>query len=107
MITFIAKMRVSPANQPDYEALMDHVREQTRANEPGVLYYDWARSVDEPDTYLVVEVYADPAAHATHMQAPWVRESLPVSVRLVDGGFDIQQFVSPGSEPAVRQFRQD
>ena len=105
MITFIAKMRVSAANQPAYEAILDHVRDQTRANEPGVVYYDWAKAVDDPERYVVVEVYADPAAHTTHMATPWVRDSLPESVRLVDGGFDIQQFVTPGGEPAVRQFK--
>ena len=31
----------------------------THEHEPGVLYYDFARSVDDPDTYVVIEVYRD------------------------------------------------
>ena len=101
MITMIARMRVSPANAADYEALMTHVTAMTLQNEPGVVYYAWAKSADEPDVYLVVEVYRDGQAHATHMASAWVQESLPKSKALVDGGFDIQQYVSKGSEPVT------
>ena len=36
----------------------------TLEHEPGVAYYDFAKSVDEPDTYVVVEVYRDAGACA-------------------------------------------
>ena len=101
MITMIARMRVSEGNAADYEALMTHVTAMTLANEPGVAYYAWSKSADDPGTYLVVEVYRDGAAHAVHMASPWVVESLPKSKALVDGGFDIQQYVSEGSEPVM------
>ena len=101
MITMIARMRVSLANAPDYEALMTDVTATTLANEPGVAYYAWAKSAEEPGTYLVVEVYRDGAAHAAHMASDWVVESMPRSKALVDGGFDIQQYVSEGSAPVV------
>lgn len=101
MITMIARMRVSPENAADYEALMTHVTAKTLENEPGVAYYAWAKSADEPGVYLVVEVYRDAEVHAAHMASPWVVESLPRSKALVDGGFDIRQYVSEGSEPVV------
>ena len=66
---------------------------------PACPYYAWAKSADEPGTYVVIEVYRDAATHAAHMASPWVTESLPRSIALVDGGFDIQQYVSEGSEP--------
>ena len=101
MITMIARMRVGEANAATYEALMTHVTAMTLQNEPGVAYYGWSKSADEPGTYLVVEVYRDSAAHAVHMASPWVQESLPKSKALVDGGFDIQQYVSEGTAPVV------
>ena len=101
MITMIARMRVSEANAAGYEALMTHVAAMTLQHEPGVPYYAWSESADEPGSYLVVEVYHDAAAHAAHMASPWVTESLPKSKALVDGGFDIQQYVSEGSEPVI------
>ena len=101
MITFVARMRVSPENASAYEALMAHVQAKTLAHEPGVAYYAWAKGVDEPDTYVVIEVYRDPEAQAAHMATAWVRESLPVSAGLLDGRPEIRQYVTPGSEPVT------
>jgi quinol monooxygenase YgiN len=102
MITMIARMRVPPQNQPAYEALMERVADKVRAHESdGVPYYAWAKSVDVPDMYVVIEVYRDLAAHKLHMASPWVQESIPVSRSLVEGKFGIQQYVSPGAEPVT------
>lgn len=95
----VARMRVLQENAAAYEALMDHVAAMTLANEPGVPYYAWATSASEPDTYVVIEVYENAEVHAAHMASPWVRESIPRSVALVDGGFDIRQYVSGDSQP--------
>lgn len=106
MITFVARMRVKPENASAYEALMAHVQAMSLAHEPGIAYYGWAKGVDEPDTYLVIEVYRDPEAQAAHMATDWVRESLPTSAALIDGKPDIKQYVTPGSEPVTkRMFR--
>lgn len=106
MITFIAHLKVRPENGPAFEALMAHVRNMTRQHEPGVAYYDFAKSVEEPDTYVVVEVYRDAGAHATHMETDWVVESIPQSRRLIEGKFNIKQYVSPGVEPVVRRMKE-
>jgi quinol monooxygenase YgiN len=106
MITFIAHLKVRPENAPVFEALMVHVRDMTRQYEPGVAYYDFGKSVDEPDTYVVIEVYRDASAHTAHMKTDWVTESIPQSCRLVEGKFDIKQYISPGAEPAVRQMKE-
>lgn len=98
----IAHLRVSPENAAAYEALMTHVAEATRANEPRVAWYDFARSADEPDTYVVVEVYRDAEAHAAHMASPWVREALPKAAVLIEGLPHIRQYVSGDSLPVRR-----
>jgi quinol monooxygenase YgiN len=102
MITFIAHLRVKPENASAFEALMAHVVAMTHEHEPGVAYYEWAKSADEPDTYLVVEVYRDAAAQAAHMATTWVRDSLPKSAALIEGRPHIRQYVSGGSEPVRR-----
>ena len=99
MITMIAHMRVRAENAAAYEALMDEVTAATLKHEPGVRYYAWSKSASEPGTYVVVEVYESAEVHAAHMASPWVRDSIPKSIALVDGGFDIRQYVSGGSEP--------
>jgi quinol monooxygenase YgiN len=99
MITMVARMRVPPENAAAYEELMDYVTDMTLTNEPGVKYYAWARSADEPGVYVVVEVYEDEKAQAAHMATDWVRNSIPKTQALVDGKFEIRQYVSPGQEP--------
>jgi quinol monooxygenase YgiN len=106
MITFITHVQVMPENVAAFEALLTHVRDMTRKHEGGVPYYDFGRSVDEPGTYAVIEVYRDAAAHTAHMKTDWVAQSIPESRRLVDGKFNIKQYVGPGIEPAVRQMQE-
>ena len=103
MITFIAHLRVIPENAPAFEAMMSHVATMTHEHESGVVYYEFAKSVDDPDTYVVIEVYKNVEVQAAHMAAAWVRESLPVSARLIQGEPHIRQYVSAGSEPVRRR----
>lgn len=107
MITFIAHVRVRPENAEAYEALMTRVASETRAHEPGVAFYNWARCTDEPDVYVVVEVYHDAEAQAAHMTAPWVTDALPKAIRLMDGLPRIRQYVCGGSEPVRRTVASD
>lgn len=106
MIIFTTHVRVLPVNVAAFEALMTRVRDLTRAHEPGVAYYDFGRSADEAGVYVVIEVYRDAAAHAAHMATDWVRDSIPESRRLVEGGFDTRQYVGPGTAPAIRQMKE-
>ena len=81
------------------------MRDQVREHEPGVLYYNFAKSVRDPDTYVVIEVYRDEAAHSAHMEADWVKSSIPKSARLIENGkYDIKQYVAPGTEPVHRRY---
>jgi len=97
VITFIARMTVRRENAAAYEALVTKVRDLTRANEPGVAYYDFARSADDPESYVVIEVYRDAEAHALHMAQPWLAETTPKVAALIEGRFDITRWVSADS----------
>lgn len=103
----ICHLRVAPANASAFETLMAHVAGMTRAHEPGVVHYDFARSADEPDTYVVVEVYRDAEAHAAHMAQPWVTDSLSKSAALIEGRPHIRQYVGEGSQPVRRSVASD
>jgi quinol monooxygenase YgiN len=107
VITFTTHLRVAPDKTEALEALLAGVRDESRAKEPGVLYYDFARSADEAGVLLVIEVYADAAAHSAHMAAPWVKRSIPQALALVEGPMQIRQYVSPGTTPAIRQMKDD
>ena len=103
----IAHLGVPAANAEAYEALMNEVAEMSRRHEPGVVFYEWSRSVDEPDTYVVIEVYRDGDAHAAHMATPWVTHALPKCAGLIAGRPHIRQYVSHGSAPVQRSVASD
>jgi quinol monooxygenase YgiN len=50
---------------------MEHVREFTEATraEPGNLWFDWSRSVEDPSEYVLVEAFRDDEAGAAHVQS--------------------------------------
>jgi quinol monooxygenase YgiN len=99
VIVFIAHVRVKAENAAAYEALMADVAAQTRAHEPGVLSYTWARSVADLELYVVIEAYRDVPAHQAHMASRWVTAALPKAAELMSGRPEIRQYVSAGSEP--------
>jgi quinol monooxygenase YgiN len=102
MITFIAHMQVPAASAAAFEELMTSVCRMSR-DEPGVIHYSFAEDVDQPGTYVVVEVYRDQAAVTAHGDTDWVRQSVPKFLRLIDGVPRIAQYVSPGTPPIGSQ----
>ena len=106
MITFIVHLQVSPENAEAFEELMTDVAAMSNEREPGVVYYAFAKSVEDADTYVAVEVYRDQAAVVAHGDTEWVRESVPKSLRLIEGMPRIAQYVSPGTDPVVSQFEE-
>lgn len=106
MITFIVHLQVPSHNARAFEELMTYVSKTTLENEPGVIYYGLAESVDEAGTYVAVEVYRDQAAVAAHGDTLWVRDSVPKMLQLVDGMPQLKQYVSPGAESVVSRFEE-
>jgi quinol monooxygenase YgiN len=104
MITFIVHLEVPPENAAAFEELMTHVAATSLEYEPGVAYYAFSKSVDDPQTYVVVEVYRDQAACDAHGTTAWVTESVPTMLNLITGMPRIQQYVSPGTTPTARRF---
>lgn len=66
MIFITAKFQV---HREHSDAWPDIVREFTDATrgEPGCLWFDWARSVEDPDEYILVEAFRDDEAGAAHV----------------------------------------
>ncbi len=104
MITFIVHLEVPSENAAAFEELMTHVAATSLEYEPGVAYYAFSKSVDDPQTYVVVEVYHDQAACDSHGTTAWVTESVPTMLSLITGMPRIQQYVSPGTTPTARRF---
>ncbi len=94
MITYICHLEVPAKNRAELIRVLAAVRDQSLAQEPGVLHYSFAQSVDDPERWVVIEVYRDRAVHSAHMKAPWVVASIPQARALIRGEFDIRQYAS-------------
>jgi quinol monooxygenase YgiN len=103
MITFIAHFTVPPSNALAFEELLTYVATMSNT-ESGVVYYGFAKSVDEADTYSVVEVYRDQGAVTAHGLTDWVNDSVPRFLGLIEGMPQIKQYVSPGAAAVASQF---
>jgi quinol monooxygenase YgiN len=72
MIFITAKFRVKPADADAWPEIAAEFTAATRA-EPGCLWFDWSRSVDDPTEYVLVEAFADDQAGAAHVSSDHFR----------------------------------
>jgi quinol monooxygenase YgiN len=63
MIFITAKFRIKPEHADEWPQISQSFTDATRA-EPGNLWFDWSRSVDDPEEYVLVEAFQDDAAEA-------------------------------------------
>ena len=74
MIFITAKFRVRPEDADDWPRITAEFTAATRA-EPGCLWFDWFRGVDNPDEYVLVEAFRDGAAGAAHVGSAHFRQA--------------------------------
>lgn len=75
MITITVKWDVKPEYADDYMELTREFTEATRA-EPGCLWFDWSRSVDKPNEYVLVEAFRDGAAGGEHVNSEHFKKAM-------------------------------
>ena len=74
MIFITAKFPVRPEDADDWPAISRTFTEATRA-EPGCLWFDWSRSLDDPNEYVLVEAFRDDEAAGTHVNSQHFRDA--------------------------------
>jgi quinol monooxygenase YgiN len=72
VIFITAKFRVLPDHADDWGELTREFTEATRA-EPGNLWFEWSRSLEDPSEYVLVEAFRDGDAGAAHVQSDHFR----------------------------------
>ena len=74
MIFITAKFRVLPEHAEAWPELSREFTDACRA-EDGCLWFDWSRSLDDPDEYVLVEAFRDGDAGAAHVQSPHFKQA--------------------------------
>jgi quinol monooxygenase YgiN len=80
MIFITAKFRVLPEHADSWPEIAGPFTHATRS-EPGCMWFEWSRSVDDPTEYVLVEAFRDGDAGAAHVQSAHFRaaqQTLPV-----------------------------
>ena len=74
MIFITVKFEVRPEDADRWPEITRAFTESTRA-EPGCLWFDWSRSVENPNEYVLVEAFRDDAG-AAHVQSDHFRTAM-------------------------------
>lgn len=72
MIFITARFRVLPEHADAWPELAGDFTAATRA-EPGCLWFDWSRSVEDANEYVLVEAFRDGDAGAAHVRSEHFR----------------------------------
>lgn len=75
MIFITVKWDVKPEFADDFMSLTKEFTDACRA-EPGCLWFEWSRSVDDPTQYVLVEAYKDAAAGKAHVESDHFRTAM-------------------------------
>jgi quinol monooxygenase YgiN len=74
MIFITAKFRLLPEHADAWPQIAGEFTSATRS-EPGCLWFDWSRSVDDPSEYVLVEAFADDDAGAAHVRSEHFKDA--------------------------------
>ena len=74
MIFITAKFAVRPESAERWLEVVGDFTRATRA-EPGCLWFDWSRSLDDPNEFVLVEAFRDNDAGAAHVQSDHFKQA--------------------------------
>jgi len=77
MIGVIATLKVQDGKNAEFETIFTELAKQVRANEKGNLAYALTKSRTDPNTYKVLELYADQDALTAHGQSEYFKAAGP------------------------------
>lgn len=90
MIHVIATISVQDGKGEEFEAVFNELGEQVRGNEAGCQRYEFCKSLDRPNHYVVVEAYADQESFEAHGKTDYFRAAGKKMMACMAGAPDIQ-----------------
>lgn len=74
MIFITAKFRIKPEHADDWPRIVKPFTDACRG-EPGCMFFDWSRSVDDNNEYVLVEAFDSPEAGGAHVQSDHFKQA--------------------------------
>ena len=97
MIFIVVKFQVRPEHSEDWLTRVRPFTEATRA-EPGTLWFDWSRSADDENEYVLVEAFRDGAAGAAHVASAHFQDAMKLLPTMLASTPRILNVEVPGSD---------
>jgi quinol monooxygenase YgiN len=95
MIFIVVKHPVRPEYADGWASIMAEFTAATRA-EPGNISFDWYRSADDPNLYLLVEAFRDGAAGEAHVSTEHFKAAIARMPSLLAAAPEIVHVEVPG-----------
>jgi quinol monooxygenase YgiN len=74
MIFITAKFQVRHEDADRWPEIVSDFTQACRS-EPGCMWFDWSRSLDDPDEYVLVEAFRDGDAGGAHVSSAHFKEA--------------------------------
>jgi len=97
MIFIVAKMPVRPDRSDEFLSVVADFTARTRA-EPGNLFFEWSRSVDDPNEFVLLEAFRDGAAGKAHVSSDHFKAAMASLPDVISGRPRIVNVEVPGDD---------
>ena len=75
MIFIVVKFTIRPDKADEWLSLVDEFTRATRGEE-GNIFFEWSRSVDTPNQFVLVEAFVDGAAGGVHVNSDHFKNAM-------------------------------
>src|SRR5947209_2846872 len=97
MIFIVAKFNVRPEYSDEWLERVGSFTQSTR-QEPGNLWFEWSRSVEDPNQFVLLEAFRDGQAAGEHVNSDHFKAAIRDLPPMVTRVPDIVNFEVPGTE---------
>lgn len=95
MILVVVKQPVRAKYADAFPSLVEEFTTATRA-EPGNISFDWYRSVEDPNLWLLVEAFRDRESGDAHVESAHFKKAMELMPRLLAAAPEIINVEVPG-----------
>ncbi|MFC5996133.1 putative quinol monooxygenase [Pseudonocardia hispaniensis] len=95
MIFIVVKFTIRPEHTDEWLSRVDEFTQATR-NEPGNLFFEWSKSVDNPNQFVLVEAFASGQAGEEHVKSDHFKTAMAWMPDLVAETPEIIHVDTPG-----------
>src|SRR3984957_3955452 len=95
MILVVVKQPVRAKYADDFASLIDEFTRATRSEE-GNISFDWCRSADDPNLWILIEVFRDRESGDAHVESAHFKAAMEKSARLLPAAPEIINVEVPG-----------